>query len=101
MTVTVDGIGEKHGLRTDEPPHDGSHIVAWAIDQHAHGYDVPGEPRWVIAQWIGDLPESEPYWRWQTPGLTTRVVILGWLPLPPQSMEDTTEPPEKQEKRDA
>lgn len=70
------------GLRTDAPPTDGSQIVAWAIDNWMVSRDGDARPRWVIAQWAEDYRGGAPYWKWSTPGRSTSVTILGWLPLP-------------------
>lgn len=70
------------GLRTDAPPESGDQILAWAIDAHGNGFSRPADhPRWVIAQFAGDYPGDDAYWRWSVPGRSTRVIILGWLPL--------------------
>ena len=71
------------GFRTDPPPQDGSQFVAWAHDQNALGFDKEHpDAQWVIAQWAAEYRGGTPYWRWATPGRSTSVRILAWMPLP-------------------
>jgi hypothetical protein len=67
----------------DDAPKDGTEFISWAIDAHGEGYEKPSrDARWVTAQWANDCGVGNPYWRWSVPGRSTRVIILGWLPLP-------------------
>jgi hypothetical protein len=69
-------------LRTDAPPEDGRQILAWAIDEHAYGFNKPSDhPRWVIAQFAANYKGGPRYWQWSVPGRVTSVRILGWAPL--------------------
>lgn len=74
------------GLRRDPPPQDGRQFVAWALDlrqrMHQGPDDEPFPPRWMIVQFAADWRTGPRYWRCQTPGYSTSVQVLGWMPLP-------------------
>ncbi len=38
-----------------------------------------GVPQWAVIQYAANIPGHAPFWRWQVPGRTWAVEILGWL----------------------
>jgi hypothetical protein len=58
-------------------PKDGEQLIAWAIRS-----DLGPQPVWCLVQWGPDYVGGEPFWRCLTPGYSSAVEILGWLPLP-------------------
>ncbi len=75
------------GLRhPDDAPRD-AQFVAWGHDCHGNGHRRESEhPRWWLVHWGSDTPsrdgEDRGYWRASYPGMSTRIRIVGWLPLP-------------------
>jgi hypothetical protein len=60
----------------DTAPKNGEQFIAWGIRS---GLD---QPVCCVVQWAPDYAGGEPFWRCTTPGRSSEVEILGWLPLP-------------------
>jgi len=75
------------GLRPPADAPQDRQFAAWGHDVHGLGHGREDEkPRWWLVHWGSDVQakpgEDRGYWRTSTPGHSTRIRIIGWMPLP-------------------